>query len=426
MNAADGKLVFPKTRQQVEDLAQVLLNGNRDEPVVVVACHQRPSHEQAAAVRTAAGCDVYFLCDYDLANALVEALPDDCGVYASRGQFAGRVYPPGTRWATSQWLSRFTMGCSPELAGRVFLDFVAGEVERSRDRFLTAGTSTPTPLAVGLPPEVLAALEQRQAELEQSDPRGEVSSAGEESKPEPPDSRTPQKVEDLQAEVAALQNVNDTLRRQLEAMQMKLREHERIARQCRCSEIDEAGAPAEAIRRAEAAAEEAVARARSAEKRADRAIYSAKKLKESKKLLPWIASLGMTEEQLARWVMHCWWESEFDADARSRFEMRPFGFAARFFESLQRVDQLDYPKLVRALVEIASGRALSERTVDGHPARTGPGGNDPQVWDAELGLLDRFMLEKNTPGAHRLHAWRGEGQGIVFGSVQLHDDPIAG
>ncbi len=94
----------------------------------------------------------------------------------------------------------------------------------------------------------------------------------------------------------------------------------------------------------------------------------------------------------------------------------------RFAESLNSLDDGQFDKAMKCVVDVLTDRAKDLASRDLHRLRTGDGGSDAPRIRAEDGAVGwRAAIEVNTASARRLHYW-AIGNRIELSRVGLHDD----
>ncbi|GAA1511099.1 hypothetical protein BJ978_001557 [Agromyces terreus] len=102
----------------------------------------------------------------------------------------------------------------------------------------------------------------------------------------------------------------------------------------------------------------------------------------------------------------------------------PGGYVVRpgFAESLERLDDGQLAKALKATVDVLVGRAgdISARRL--HPLRTGDGATAADVIRSDGARCYRASIEQNTPAARRLHYWVLPDGTIELSRVVTHDE----
>ncbi|MCD1269740.1 hypothetical protein B5M43_012985 [Microbacterium sp. MEC084] len=138
-------------------------------------------------------------------------------------------------------------------------------------------------------------------------------------------------------------------------------------------------------------------------------------------------SRWLTDEEWIRHEIFLAWIDRIDPNERPSTPLGDYVIGERFASSLESLDDAQFDKAMRAVVDVVTGRAHAVNGRDLHPWRSGTGGDDPQrIRDVDGAKGWRCAIEKNSPSARRLHYWvlrNGTAGGQVeLSRVVLHDD----
>ncbi|WP_156761060.1 hypothetical protein [Microbacterium karelineae] len=116
------------------------------------------------------------------------------------------------------------------------------------------------------------------------------------------------------------------------------------------------------------------------------------------------------------------WVDRVDASDKARFPLADHRIGSAFASSLAPLDEAQFAKAMRAVVDVLTGRAAEIAGRDVHRLRSGWGGDDPPVVRDDGARCWRAAIELNTASARRLHYWELPGGSIELSRVVLHDD----
>ncbi|WP_460579199.1 hypothetical protein [Humibacter ginsengisoli] len=130
------------------------------------------------------------------------------------------------------------------------------------------------------------------------------------------------------------------------------------------------------------------------------------------------------ESWLRHEVLSAWVERVPASDKQTRPvpDSRRWMFGPDFAASLDKLDDAQFDKVLRRLVDIITTPPGTAHSWNEHALRSGIGGDDPPVVRGDGARCVRVEVERNTPSARRLHYWRMPDGGIEFSRVVLHDD----
>lgn len=125
-------------------------------------------------------------------------------------------------------------------------------------------------------------------------------------------------------------------------------------------------------------------------------------------------------EQLRFEVELAWLRRFPESERNSTRRLMDWSIGDGFFESWEQVQGIERRKVVDVIVEVLTDLAPSLTSREVHQLRAGQGGDDPVRTRGDQTAW-RVSLQVNTPGARRLHYWRGP-EGIELASIRHHDD----
>jgi hypothetical protein len=125
------------------------------------------------------------------------------------------------------------------------------------------------------------------------------------------------------------------------------------------------------------------------------------------------------------WLRHevtSTWAARTQASEKREYPLPSYAIGPNFLPSMRQLGDQYTEKILRATVDVLTGRAADVPARDLHRLRTGPGGSDPYVVRGDGAICWRVSIESNTASARRLHYWQLPGGRIELSSVGLHDD----
>ncbi|MFT3797332.1 hypothetical protein [Microbacterium sp.] len=125
------------------------------------------------------------------------------------------------------------------------------------------------------------------------------------------------------------------------------------------------------------------------------------------------------------WVRHevtVAWAARTVASEKRAYPIAPYAIGSRFADSLGALDDAQFAKAMRAVVDVVTGRVAEIPSRELHRLRTGFGGDDPFVERADGAKCWRASIEQNAASARRLHYWELPGGRIELSRIVLHDD----
>lgn len=124
--------------------------------------------------------------------------------------------------------------------------------------------------------------------------------------------------------------------------------------------------------------------------------------------------------QLEFEVEMAWLRRFQESERNSSRRLMNWSIGEGFLESWDQVEGIERRKVVDVIVEVLTDLAPELPGREVHQLRSGQGGDDP-VRTRGNQVAWRVSLQVNTPGARRLHYWRGP-EGIELASIRHHDD----
>lgn len=126
------------------------------------------------------------------------------------------------------------------------------------------------------------------------------------------------------------------------------------------------------------------------------------------------------EEQLRFEVYLAWVRRFSDQERKGERRLMDWTIGEGFFESWAEVQGVERAKVVDVIVEVLTDLAPRVSAREVHQLRSGSGGDDPPRTRGRETAW-RVSLQVGTPGARRLHYWKGDGV-IELSSIRHHDD----
>ncbi|WP_395245543.1 hypothetical protein ACGGZK_06940 [Agromyces sp. MMS24-K17] len=128
----------------------------------------------------------------------------------------------------------------------------------------------------------------------------------------------------------------------------------------------------------------------------------------------------------AEWVRHeVWsaWAERIPVGDQAGHPLGPFTVGAGFADSLSALDDGQFAKAMKAVVDVVSGMAKDLPGRDLHRLRVSDAGGSGFRERDDGSLAMRCAIEQNTASARRLHYWvLPQGAGVELARVGLHDD----
>lgn len=206
--------------------------------------------------------------------------------------------------------------------------------------------------------------------------------------------------------------------------------------------LREAGADDSRLRRLEEAARGSDAHRREARRELGQALHEIEGLKDesrrTKRALldarnqkPLAARTDDTRDaRIARWAsredwigheLYVAWVDRVAPAERSEWPLGDYTIGADFASSLAALDEGQFDKCVRTVLDVVTGRARNNGSRRVHPLRTGDGAEDRDVVRADGARCFRASIENGTPAARRLHYWQLADGRVELSRVVTHD-----
>jgi hypothetical protein len=130
-----------------------------------------------------------------------------------------------------------------------------------------------------------------------------------------------------------------------------------------------------------------------------------------------------TDESWLRNEIRLAWVERVQAAEKAAFALPDdYTIGPRFADSLAPLDDNQFDKAMKTVVDALTDRAKDIPGRDLHRLRTGDGGGDDYVVRPEDGAQCwRAAIEINSPSARRLHYWTASGR-VELSRIVLHDD----
>lgn len=126
-------------------------------------------------------------------------------------------------------------------------------------------------------------------------------------------------------------------------------------------------------------------------------------------------------EQQFRFEVTLEWARRIPAGQKREHPLREYAVGPRFLPSLGEVQGVERAKVVAVVVEVVTGLASELDSRELHPLRAADSGGAPAVRRDDGAVCMRLALQRNTPGARRLHYWNAKGS-VELSRVVHHDD----
>jgi hypothetical protein len=121
-----------------------------------------------------------------------------------------------------------------------------------------------------------------------------------------------------------------------------------------------------------------------------------------------------------RFEVYVRWARRIPAGEKTARPLRDYSLGPQFLSSLREMQGVDRSKVLDVVVEVLTGIAETSPGREMHPLRTGAGGSD-EICQRDGYTCWRVALQRQTPGARRLHFWR-RADHIELSRIVLHDD----
>jgi len=426
------------TTDDVQRLATVLQDPNRDLPVVVVSTPNGSAEPRFLMEQVAREVGDTALINViptgPLTFYLSDTLGTDFGVYAG----AGRIYPAGTDWLDDRTLAPLVFAypdsdnreLTNKLTRRVYE--VAGKQEAFNVTVTTGGRTTQHTLIADGPDwaTVMAAVQadhdaREQAPTVTPTPRTVAVPAPKQTVTAPaaaPASRKKMaaEIEALTAELSRQQQeiarltamqpgtTNRALRDQVQNLEDLIEEARNDARTAR---IQTARAEAKLATALESARENGRRIARSA-KKGGNAVSTADR--------PIPIDEFPTADSAARHAILLAWVDRIPAAEKTERPLPDYRLGAEFTDSFEGLTDTQTTKALRCVVDILTGRDdLAARRV--HPLRISDAGGAPAYVRDDGAVCFRASIESNTASARRLHYWKLPDGTLELIRIVIHD-----
>jgi hypothetical protein len=125
------------------------------------------------------------------------------------------------------------------------------------------------------------------------------------------------------------------------------------------------------------------------------------------------------------WVRHevlLSWVERVEPTERDLWPIPEYAIGPAFAASLLLLDEGQFDKAMKAVVDAVTGRIREIAGRDLHPLRTGDGGADADTVRGDGAKCMRASIEQHTPAARRLHYWTLPGGRVELSRVVRHDD----
>lgn len=129
-----------------------------------------------------------------------------------------------------------------------------------------------------------------------------------------------------------------------------------------------------------------------------------------------------TDEEWIRHEVYLAWVDRVAPTERTVWPLGDYAMASEFAASIDALDEGQFDKAMKAVVDAATGRI---REIPGrvlHTLREGDGATARDVVRADGAKCQRAYIEQNTPAARRLHFWSLPGGAIELSRIVTHDD----
>ncbi|WP_457098971.1 hypothetical protein [Microbacterium sp. P5_E9] len=153
-------------------------------------------------------------------------------------------------------------------------------------------------------------------------------------------------------------------------------------------------------------------------------------LREARRAAPVAPTEGRGDRR-ARWATdEAWvhhevylaWVDRVEPSERESWPLADFEVGPEFAASLTPLDEGQFDKAMRAVVDAVTGRIRQIPGRELHALRSGDGGADPDLVRGDGAKCYRAAIEQRTPAARRVHFWALPGGGVELSRVVTHDD----
>lgn len=423
------------TTDDVQRLATVLQDPNRDLPVVVVSTPNGSTEPRFLMEQVAREVGdtaiINVIPTGPLTFHLSDTLGDDFGVYAG----AGRIYPAGTDWLEDRTLAPLVFAypdsdnreVTNKLTRRVYE--VAGQAGAFNVTVTAGGRTTQHTLITDGPDwaTVMAAVQADHDARQQQPPAPKTEPAAVVPAPTQTVTVQPATRKKMAAEIEAL--TAELSRHQQEIRRLTATQPGTTNRALRDQVanleglIEDARADARAAHVQTARAEAKLADALAAAKENGRRIARAAKkggnaVSTTDRPIP--IDMFPTAEAAARHAILLAWVDRVPAAEKTYRPLPDYRVGPGFTDSFDSLTDTQTTKALRCVVDILTGRDdLAARRV--HPLRTSDAGNAPAYVRDDGAVCFRASIESNTASARRLHYWKHPDGTLELIRIVVHD-----
>lgn len=160
-------------------------------------------------------------------------------------------------------------------------------------------------------------------------------------------------------------------------------------------------------------------------KRLRKAVKQVGDLRSEAKALEHGRDLFADPERQLRHEVLVHWARRHRGPEQEETPLREFEIGPEFIASVNALQGIDRTKIIKVIVEIATGHVHSSNGRDTHVLRRGSAGNAPvrtRMLDGKRWTCYRTALEQGTASARRLHFWMSDDKTrIELANVGVHD-----
>lgn len=129
------------------------------------------------------------------------------------------------------------------------------------------------------------------------------------------------------------------------------------------------------------------------------------------------------DKQWLRHEIYLAWVDRVEPSERARWPLpAEYRMSDRLAPSLAELDDGQFEKALKAIVDVLTGRVREIAARELHPLRTGDAGNAPAYVRHDGARCFRVYIEQNTPAARRLHFWQPPSGPLELERVVSHDE----